>query len=179
MILEIDVELVDFTLDSIQCTGSKCSKNLSKAVKDRAKAQKDIDKGKPDKALDDLRKAWNRVKKYIPVAGKVAVEADLLASDILGAEEIEEIPVEFSLSTNYPNPFNPVTTINFALPERSDVRVEVYDVLGRRVRLLVDNNLSAGTHSVRFDAGTLPSGMYLYRMTAGAFSKVRTMILLK
>ena len=66
-----------------------------------------------------------------------------------------------------PNPFTAVTTILYALAETQHVRLAVYDVLGREVAVLVDEEVSAGSHSVVFEAGTLPSGTYLYRLEAG------------
>jgi hypothetical protein len=90
------------------------------------------------------------------------------------------------LFQNYPNPFNPVTVINYAVPTPPDrvgtrlgVSVMVYDLLGRRVATLVDGWQSPGIHSVAFDASSLAGGVYLYRLTAGSYSAVRKMVLLK
>ena len=100
------------------------------------------------------------------------------------ATEQQGIPTEFALQVNYPNPFNPETTIRFALPEASAVRVVVYDLMGRLVQTLVDTGMGAGTHTVRWDGrmangGLAPSGVYFYRMDAGTFSQTRQMTLLK
>ena len=89
------------------------------------------------------------------------------------------LPETYALSQNYPNPFNPTTTIAFALPEAVDVRIVVYDVTGREVARLVDGRLGAGTHQVSFDATGLASGVYLYRIQAGRFTKVQHMVLAK
>lgn len=89
------------------------------------------------------------------------------------------IPVAFELHQNYPNPFNPSTRIVFALPAQEHVRMEVYDLLGRRMALLVDEVRAAGQHAVDFDASTLSSGLYLYRITAGEFTQSRKMMLMK
>ena len=89
------------------------------------------------------------------------------------------IASDFQLAQNYPNPFNPNTEIAFVLPEMSPVRLVVYDVLGKEVARLVDNTLDAGPHSVSFDAGSLPSGMYIYRIEAGTFTEAKHMTLLK
>jgi hypothetical protein len=105
-----------------------------------------------------------------------AVDGDAYSID--AAPAAVEIPGEFQVG-NYPNPFNPVTTIQVALPEASHVRVAVYDVLGRMVQMLVDGQLSAGTHSVTFDAGSLPSGVYLYRFEYAGGAITKTMQLLK
>ncbi len=86
---------------------------------------------------------------------------------------------EYRLYTNYPNPFNPSTILTFDLVEAGHVKLSVYDVLGRQVELLVDESMPAGRHSVVFDAAGLPSGLYLYRIEAGAFSDMRKMVLMK
>ena len=91
----------------------------------------------------------------------------------------EEAPETFRLASNYPNPFNPVTTIAFDLPEAVPVRLVVYDVTGRAVAHLVEGPLAAGAHRVHFDATGLPSGVYLYRLTAGRLTETRRMVLVK
>lgn len=86
--------------------------------------------------------------------------------------------LEFSTSS-FPNPFNPVTTINYALPIDEKVVIKVYDILGREIAELVNEEKPAGTYSVNFDASNLPSGIYFYSITAGNFNKVNKMILLR
>lgn len=88
-------------------------------------------------------------------------------------------PSEFRLSQNFPNPFNPTTVIEFSLPEASFVRLEVFNVLGQRVATLLQANQAAGTHSVSFNTAGLSSGIYFYRITAGAGTKTKRMLLLK
>lgn len=90
-----------------------------------------------------------------------------------------ELPDELTLRQNYPNPFNPSTTIAFQLPQSGHVRLQVFDVLGRRVALLTDSVWEAGNHEVRFDAGSLSSGVYLYRLESGTQIITRTMLLVK
>ena len=90
-----------------------------------------------------------------------------------------ELPSAYALMQNYPNPFNPSTEIGFTLPESANVRLAVYDVLGRQVQLLIDGTMEAGTHEVLFDASDLPSGTYLYRLETPQGSVVRTMLLAK
>ncbi len=85
----------------------------------------------------------------------------------------------FELGTNYPNPFNPTTTIGFVLAEQAEVYLTVHDVLGREVARLVDGTVAAGTHEVRFDASGLPSGVYLYRLVTPNGSVIRRMTLVK
>jgi hypothetical protein len=94
------------------------------------------------------------------------------------------IPARFGLSAPYPNPFNPAATIEFGLPVRAEVRLYVYDILGKRVRDLVRKTLPPGTHAVQWDGRDdsglpLSSGIYFVRIRAGNFSAVRKVTLLK
>jgi hypothetical protein len=90
-----------------------------------------------------------------------------------------ERPTQSSLLPNYPNPFNPSTTIRFTVRTQSDVDIAVYDVMGRKVVQLVDRRFAAGEHRVEFDASNLPSGHYLVRMIAGGQVYTRKITLLK
>ncbi|MBT8400766.1 MAG: T9SS type A sorting domain-containing protein, partial [Rhodothermia bacterium] len=95
------------------------------------------------------------------------------------AEDAEELPTEFALKQNYPNPFNPETTIRYELPEVSHVTIEVFDPVGRLVSKLMDQQHEAGRYSLRVDATGMASGLYVYRMTAGEYTNVRKMVVLK
>jgi hypothetical protein len=88
-------------------------------------------------------------------------------------------PSEFALNQNYPNPFNPSATIEFALPQAVFVTLKVYNVLGEEVATLVDGVEETGYRSIEFDASTLASGVYIYRLTAGSFVKTMKMILVR
>ncbi|UCE17172.1 MAG: FG-GAP repeat protein [Gemmatimonadota bacterium] len=89
------------------------------------------------------------------------------------------VPVEYSLAQNYPNPFNPVTSIAFGLPEDAKVTFTVYNVLGQEVTELVNGDLEAGYHTIVWDAHTMASGVYFYRIEANDFTAIRRMILMK
>ena len=89
------------------------------------------------------------------------------------------MPFRFSLSPNYPNPFNAGTTISFTLAETIPVRVEVFDAAGRRVATLSDQTLPEGMHSIRWEASRMSSGVYICRMTAGSYREIRKMVLLR
>ena len=88
-------------------------------------------------------------------------------------------PVDFSLDQNYPNPFNPSTVIRFALPVAGNVELKVFNPLGEEVATLVNQFVEAGAHEVAFNAANLPSGMYIYKLSAGSFSSVKKMLLMK
>jgi hypothetical protein len=94
-------------------------------------------------------------------------------------ELTEVVPTEYSLDNNYPNPFNPTTTIGYALPNPTHVTLLVFNMLGQEVATLVDEVEEAGYKTVSFDASNLPSGVYTYRITAGTFSDVKKMLLIK
>jgi cytochrome c peroxidase len=86
---------------------------------------------------------------------------------------------DFELSSNYPNPFNPATTIAYVLPSQTHVKIEVFNVLGQSVAVLVDGHQSAGRHDVIWDASTLSTGIYFYRITTSEYTKTKKMLLLK
>jgi len=94
-------------------------------------------------------------------------------------KNLAERPKEFKLEQNYPNPFNPTTTIQFAVPSVSDVKLEVFNILGQKVASLVNRRMEAGVHTVNFNATNLSSGVYFYRLQAGNFVQTKKMMLVK
>ncbi len=92
---------------------------------------------------------------------------------------VAELPTKYELSNNYPNPFNPTTTINYQLPEDGFVNVSIYNMIGQKVATLVNKNMTAGYHSIVWNAVNFPSGVYLYRIEAGSFNQTKRMVLLK
>lgn len=98
---------------------------------------------------------------------------------ILTGVEDETHPTRFELGQNFPNPFNPVTTLRFAVPRESRVTVKLYDVAGREVRTLVDDTYEPGYHTVPLYADGLASGVYFCRMSADTFTETRKLMLLK
>ncbi|MBT8378059.1 MAG: T9SS type A sorting domain-containing protein [Ignavibacteria bacterium] len=91
----------------------------------------------------------------------------------------EDIPLEYALDQNYPNPFNPSTKIRYQIPEDGIVALKVYDILGSEVVTLVNDEKPAGKYEISFDASSLASGVYIYRLQAGEFVNVKKMLLLK
>jgi hypothetical protein len=97
-----------------------------------------------------------------------------------GIVELEiKTPSTFSLEQNYPNPFNPGTLIRFSIPVETDVRLNVYNTLGQEVAEIINSRLKEGYHEVEFDAGSLTSGIYFYRLEADKFVDVKKMIIIK
>ena len=94
------------------------------------------------------------------------------------APQYPSLPLQLSLSAN-PNPFNPSTTISFSLPRNTRARLAVFDILGREVRVLADENFAPGEHRVLFDGFDLPSGIYFARMQSGEFVATQKLLLLK
>ncbi len=110
-----------------------------------------------------------------------AVDSILVSMDhkIKTALSKTELPKKLQLLPNYPNPFNPTTNIRFKLPRSMNLQLSVYDVLGRRVAILVDGKRRAGTHTIQFNASGLSSGVYIYRLKTEGFAKSRKMLLVK
>jgi hypothetical protein len=101
-------------------------------------------------------------------------------TNALGLETISSsAPSDFSLSQNYPNPFNPQTKINFDIPKSSFTQIIIYDLLGREVATLVNEELKAGTYEADWDASGFSSGVYFYKITAGDFIETKKMVLMK
>jgi hypothetical protein len=98
---------------------------------------------------------------------------------VSGIPGLEYLPDDFILYQNFPNPFNPNTTIGYKIPERSFVTIKVYDVLGNEVATLVNEEKQAGAYEVKFDGARLTSGIYFYQIKAGNFVETKKMILLK
>ena len=101
-------------------------------------------------------------------------------SQVVGiTQNSNEVPEAYTLHQNYPNPFNPSTNIKFDIPKDSDVKIAVYDMLGKEVKILVEEHKQAGSYELNFDASKLSSGMYFYKLTAGSFTGIKKMILIK
>jgi len=128
--------------------------------------------------------ARNEVWSLIPDPGVYAAFTTDIITDVEDDEHGDILPYRFELSQNYPNPFNPVTTIEYSVPKRSHVTIEVYNVLGQKVRTLVDREESAGSYTITWDGRTnsgqsAATGVYLYRFEAGDHVETKKMLLLK
>ena len=142
--------------------------------------------------VTDIRCGNNNNKVYVCHNGHVicvdthSVPAHLQHGDQLGfcvdsksSTQVEENPGQYKLHINYPNPFNPETSIKFEIPFNSKVSLKIYDITGRKVVTLVDKELDAGFYDVKWNASNYPSGVYFYKLTAGEFTETRKMILIK
>ena len=110
--------------------------------------------------------------------GNYKTETDGIA--VRGNNEITtSLPTEFSLSQNYPNPFNPSTVINYELPSSNFVTLKIYDLVGKEVATLMNEKLDAGRYTATFNGSNLASGMYFYKISAGNFTFVKKMVLIK
>ena len=98
---------------------------------------------------------------------------------MISPNEEQDEPVRFVLDQNYPNPFNPATVISYQLPASSLVSLDVFDMTGRKVATLVNGQVPAGEHQVTFNAASLSSGMYMYRLQAGTQIMTKKMMLVK
>ena len=103
----------------------------------------------------------------------------LVTGSITAVNDVSNLPNKFELSQNYPNPFNPSTVISYNIPKAANVTLKVYDVLGREVATLVNQFQNANSYKVRFNASSLSSGVYLYKIEAGNFIMTKKMLLLK
>jgi hypothetical protein len=97
----------------------------------------------------------------------------------IGIDPFGEIPLKYNLSQNYPNPFNPVTNIEFDIPKYNSVKLEIYDISGKKIEELVNQNLNAGHYQVQWDASKYSSGAYIYKLLTPDYSSTAKMILIK
>jgi hypothetical protein len=132
----------------------------------------------PDNSSYNFRGVLDEVRLYdyqLSVA-----EIQVLSDRLTGLPDgTMPLPAQVQLLQNYPNPFNPGTTIRFALPTAADIELAIYDMLGRRVALLLDERRDAGWHSVVWDAAGFASGVYLYRLLVERSTQTGMMILMK
>ncbi len=125
----------------------------------------------PDHEIEEIHEENNK--------GFAVLGASGLPPDGVKQELHRPIPTTYALAQNYPNPFNPTTVIGFDLPHADNVKITVYDVVGREVTTLLDENVRAGSYRLRFDATGMSSGVYFYRLQAGKFLETRKMVLLR
>ena len=111
--------------------------------------------------------------------GSISYEGGSLLVPTSVKEKTSEIPTEFALMQNYPNPFNPSTTIRYDLPKATHVTLKIYDIMGQQVAELVSQKHNAGVYEIVWNAKGIASSVYFYHITAGDFTSVRKLILMK
>jgi hypothetical protein len=116
---------------------------------------------------------------YLSIPSRSITTIAFTGSTPNSVNDQSSIPTGFSLSQNFPNPFNPTTTINYSIAKESYIQLKVYDVLGRLVTTLVQQKMPAGKHTVQFNADELNSGIYFYEIAAGDFNQSKKMIVIK
>lgn len=121
----------------------------------------------------------NQSKESIPSDSVETYVAGTIPYKIAVSPVLSSIPTDYSISQNYPNPFNPITFINFQIPKASYVKVELFDVLGNKVGVLLDDFKEAGFYKIKFDGTDLSSGMYFYKIEVGDYKATKKLILMK
>ena len=131
-----------------------------------------LDVFKEDTTYNMLYLGWNETYVGVGLAtlkkGAVSVE-----------NEVSELPSRFALSKNYPNPFNPNTTIEFSLPKNEKVTLTIYDIMGKEVETVLNQPMTAGNHTIQWSANSVPTGVYFVKMKSGDFIQTRKVMLLK
>ncbi len=183
-----DLYIVDILFDEVKNNSSNSNitdkhedNKLSDIQKEITDADTEFTNGNYAKAIEELKGAWQDLfiqNNQMHSMMKNSAEKE-------NALESSDLPKEFKLNQNYPNPFNPTTTINYSVPKASFVTIKVYDILGKEVATLINEEEQAGYYSINFNANRLGSGIYFYRMQAGAstgsatFIETKKLILLK
>ena len=130
-------------------------------------------------SLQINKRYWWRVKAYNTYGWGNFSEIRTFDTYDVTSVENEEIPIKFALEQNFPNPFNPITTIKYSIPAESRVKLEILNLLGEQIELLVNETNIAGNYEAIWNASTMSSGIYFYRIQAGEFIQTKKMILLK
>jgi hypothetical protein len=135
--------------------------------------------GMPYALVFDLKVVYPARKLRAATHGSGAYQRDLVPNPVGITPIGSEVPKEFKLSQNYPNPFNPSTKIRFAVAKQSNVKITVYDITGRLITTLVNENLRPSNYEIKFDAGGISSGVYFYRLETSGFADTKKMVIVK
>jgi hypothetical protein len=130
-------------------------------------------------ARQDPRSWFKGAIKMVKISKRALLPSEFSIPTVVSVPDMATHPIEFALHQNYPNPFNPATTISFYLPRESQVRLEVFNVLGQKVVTLIDGKRAAGNYSASFDASLVSSGIYFYRLSTSTQTISKKMIVMK
>ena len=155
--------------NNTDCLSEECQQKLLEAKNEYSKFEMSFDPEKFASNLEHLTNAWNLA---IGVIGNNS-------QSIVLVEDNSEIPTEYNLAQNFPNPFNPSTIISYQLPERGNVDISIYDILGNLITKLVDREMEAGYHNVSWNAKNLSNGVYFYTIRSRDFVSTKKLLLLK
>jgi hypothetical protein len=122
----------------------------------------------------------NYTSGYKPTYYNLFITAEIAATVVTNVDRISStLPTSFSLKQNYPNPFNPSTNIEYSIPVKGLVKLQIFDILGRSIATLVNTTQEAGVYHTAWDGKAAASGVYFYKLESGSFSKTERMLLLK
>lgn len=170
----------NISLDPLFTKGSQEKYYLSQTAAGQSQLSPCVNSGSQSVDYSGLKSMTTRTDE-VPDDGQVDMGYHYIVSKptSVESEEVVAVPETFELSQNYPNPFNPSTTIKFTIPKSSQVKLVVYDILGREIDVLVNKELVSGIYEVMFSQKDLPSGIYFYKIQAGEYSETKKMFLLK
>ena len=170
---------IDISADSIRITSGSFYVGLKRFTSTPAIGV-DQTGDAADRSFVNLGSSWESFSS-LGLAYNLMIRADLDSTGaVVGVDKRDNlIPITYSLSQNYPNPFNPLTTIDYSIAQTSDVRLTVYDISGKVMENMVNENQTVGNYSVTIDASRFASGVYFYRIETANFNATRKMILLK
>ncbi|GAB4368258.1 MAG: hypothetical protein Kow0042_09320 [Calditrichia bacterium] len=164
----------DLAIAVAEANGGAVYRNSNQDVFVMAHLSRWFQGANPDLTVWEFRYTSSTAPEFI-------ILVDAISGNVVGLESVEgnPLPEEYSLYQNYPNPFNPVTTIRYELPVSAHVKLQIFDLLGREVATLVDDNQPAGSYEIRWDAREYPSGLYFYHLVSGQFRETKKMLLIR
>jgi hypothetical protein len=154
----------------VGCIISNCDEILRNATSEMGKALREFEKENYQNVFNHLTNAWKFAQNALGTK---------LKKENSETDNTADLPTEYGLDQNYPNPFNPSTRIDYQLPEKNHVTLQIYDILGNLVTTLINQEMDAGYHSSYWTASSFASGIYIYRFISGTFISTKKLMLMK
>ncbi len=153
---------------------------ISEVAIEKIKRSTDLDKFKEDKAKSNLLSLRNLSSEELEKnrVGDLLLTTKSIRNELEKDNNVNN-PIKYNLSQNYPNPFNPTTTISYDIQNDGIVTIKIYDILGKEVKVLVNEFRQAGSYQINFDGYNLSSGIYFYKLETGNFVQTKRMALIK